>query len=143
VYGFVGLVVGLGGLASFFAGYLLAGWVPGEALPDEGSVYVQATAMTCAGIIMGQVGSAFAFRTNRRSVLSVGLLSNRLLLAGIAFELVLLLALLHVPFLQDAFHLQPLDPRAWALLAVIPFVVLAAEEARKAVLRRRGRRVRR
>ena len=68
---------------------------------------------------------------------AVGLLSNRFLLVGIAFEIALLLALLYVPVLQDAFHMRPLDPLAWPLLALWPIVVLAGEEARKAVFRRR------
>ncbi len=137
VYGFVGLIVGVAGLASFFAGYWLAGWRPGDPLVDTGALYVQATAMTYAGIVMGQVGAGLAFRTSRRSVFAVGLLSNRFLLVGIAFEIALLLALLYVPMLQEAFHMRPLDPLAWPLLALWPIVVLGAEEARKAVFRRR------
>ena len=137
VYGFVGLLVGVAGLASFFAGFLLAGWTPGEPLPDEGDVYVQATAMTCAGIVAGQIGAGFAFRTSRESIFRVGLLSNRFLLAGVVLEIALLGALLHVPLLQDAFHMVPLDPLAWLLLAVWPLFVLGAEEARKAIFRRR------
>ncbi|HEU0025361.1 MAG TPA: cation-transporting P-type ATPase [Thermoleophilaceae bacterium] len=136
VYGFVGLLVGVAGLASFFAGYLLAGWSPGEPLADSGDLYIQATAMTYAGIVAGQVGAGFAFRTNRESVFSVGLLSNRFLLVGVAFEVGLLLALLYVPPLQDAFHMRPLDPSAWLLLALWPVMVLGAEEARKAVVRK-------
>ncbi|HET8755317.1 MAG TPA: cation-transporting P-type ATPase [Solirubrobacteraceae bacterium] len=137
VYGYVGLIVGVAGLASFFAGYWLAGWRPGEPLADEGALYIQATAMTYAGIVMGQVGAGLAFRTSRRSVFAVGLLSNRFLLMGIAFEIALLLALVYVPALQNAFHMRPLDPLAWPLLAVWPIAVLGAEEARKAVFRRR------
>jgi magnesium-transporting ATPase (P-type) len=137
VYGFVGLIVGFAGLASFMAAFLLAGWRPGEVLPDEGDLYVQATAMTYAGIVMGQVGAGFAFRTSRESLFSIGPFSNRFLLAGIAFEVGLLFAMLWVPLLQDAFHMAPLDPRAWLLLAVWPVLVVAAEEGRKALLRRR------
>jgi len=136
VYGFVGLVVGVAGLASFFTGFLLAGWRPGEALPDSGATYVQATAMTYAGIVMGQVGAGLAFRTNRESVFRVGLLSNRFLLFGIAFELALLVALVYVPALQGPFHMRPLDPIAWLFLIILPAVVFGAEEARKAVFRR-------
>ena len=138
VYGFVGLIVGVAGLVSFFAAYLLAGWRPGEPLADEGALYVQATAMTYAGIVMGQVGAGFAFRTSRQSLFAVGFFTNRFLLVGIAFELALLLAMLHVPPLQDAFHMEPLDPRAWVLLAIWPFVIIAAEELRKRILRRRA-----
>jgi P-type Ca2+ transporter type 2C len=92
--------------------------------------------MTCAAIVAGQIGAAFAFRTARVSVFRVGIASNRLLLAGIAVETVLIAALLHVPGLQHVFHMTSIPPSGWALLAVIPFVVLAAEEARKFAFRR-------
>jgi magnesium-transporting ATPase (P-type) len=137
VYGFVCLLVGVAGLASFFSAYWLAGWRPWETLADEGPLYVQATAATYAGIVMGQVGAGMAFRTSRESVFKVGLLSNRLLLVGIAFEIALLFALLYVPPLQSAFHMRPLDPRTWLLMAVWPVTVLGAEEGRKAIMRRR------
>jgi magnesium-transporting ATPase (P-type) len=136
VYGFVGLLVGVAGLATFFAGYLFAGWRPGEPLADAGSLYVQATAMTYAGIVAGQVGAGFAFRTSRQSLLRVGILSNRFLLVGVAFEVALLIAIVTLPPLQHVFHTESLDPRAWLLLLVWPLLVVAAEEARKAVFRR-------
>ena len=136
VYGFVGLIVGVAGMAAFFAGYLLAGWRPGEPLPDAGGVYVQATAMTYAGIVAGQVGAGFAFRTARESLRRVGAFSNRFLLVGIAFEVALLLAILNLGPLQEVFHTRALDPLAWPLLLGVPFVVVAAEEARKAAFRR-------
>ena len=94
--------------------------------------------MTYAGIVMGQVGAGMAVRTSRESLRNVGLLSNRFLLAGIAFELGLLCAMLWLPLLQDAFHMAPPDPRAWLLLGIWPVVVVVAEELRKALLRRRA-----
>ena len=139
VFGFVGLLVGIAGLASFFASYLLAGGWPGLAHPASGDVYVQATAMTYGGIVMGQVGAGLAFRTNRDSVFRVGLLSNRFLLAGIAFEVALLIALVYIPAFQGVFHTRAYDPRAWLLLMVWPVLVFGAEEARKAVDRRMRR----
>jgi magnesium-transporting ATPase (P-type) len=138
VYGFVGLLVGVAGLASFFAGYLLAGWRPGEPLAAAGALYVQCTAMTHHGIVMGQVGASMGFRTSRQSVFRIGLLSNRFLLVGIAFEIAMLFALIYVPVLAHAFHMRPLDPRAWLLMAVWPVMVFGAEEARKAIVRRRA-----
>jgi calcium-translocating P-type ATPase len=136
VYGFVGLIVGVAGLGTFFAGYLLAGWRPGEELADTGEVYVQATAMTYAGIVAGQVGAGFAFRTARESLLRVGPFTNRFLLVGIAFEVALLVAIVYLPPLQGVFHTAALDPWAWPLLALWPVLVIGAEEARKAAFRR-------
>jgi calcium-translocating P-type ATPase len=136
VYGFVGLLVGAAGLASFLLAHYLAGWRPGQPLADAGPVYVQATAMTYAGIVAGQIGAGFAFRTSRESLRRIGLLSNHFLLVGVAFETALLVAVVFIPLLQGPFHTLPPDPLAWLLLPVWPVVVLAAEELRKAAFRR-------
>jgi magnesium-transporting ATPase (P-type) len=136
VYGYVGLLEGLAAMTAFLFAYGIEGWRPWEPLADSGSLYVQATAMTMAGIVMGQVGAGLAMRTNRASVFSVGLLSNRFLLAGIAFEIGLLALLLYTPGLSDAFHTGPIGPWHWLFLLIWPPLILFAEEARKAVFRR-------
>ena len=58
--------------------------------------------MTFAAIVACQVGTAFAARTDRASLFTVGLRSNPLLLWGIAFELVFTAAVIYLPWLQDA-----------------------------------------
>ena len=136
VYGFVGPLEGLAGMSGFLFSYVLGGVHLGGALPSSGPAYVQATTMTQTGIVMGQVGAGFAMRTDRRSVFSIGLLSNRFLLVGVAFELALAAALVYVPGLNGAFHQQPLGPWHWLFLAAWPPIVFGAEEARKAFVRR-------
>ena len=136
-FAFIGPLEGLAGMSAFFVAYLLAGWRLGLPMPDQGTVYTQATTMTHTGIVMGQVGAGFAMRTNRRSVLSIGLLSNRLLLVGVAFELGLAVALIYVPGLNSLFHQSPIGWQEWLFLSIWPPIVFGAEEARKAVLRRR------
>jgi magnesium-transporting ATPase (P-type) len=140
VYGFVGLLEGIGAMTSFFLGYLFGGWRPPAALPDAGTAYYQATTMTQTAIVMGQVGAGQAMRTDRRSVFSIGLTSNRFLLAGIAFELALAVALVYVPGLNSAFHQAPIPWWWWLALVAWAPVVFLAEEARKASLRRRDAR---
>jgi magnesium-transporting ATPase (P-type) len=108
-------------------------------MPDQGALYTRATTMTQTGIVMGQVGAGFAMRTNRRSVFSIGLGSNRLLLVGVAFELGLAVALVYVPGLNTLFHQSPLGWREWLFLMIWPPIVFGADELRKAVVRRRGR----
>jgi magnesium-transporting ATPase (P-type) len=136
VYGYVGLLEGILAMAAFLFAFGLAGWRPGEPLPDEGTVYLQATTMTMTAIVMGQVGAGFALRTDRRSTLSIGLFSNRLLLFGVAFELALILVLIYVPGVNDVFHNSPIGPWHWLLLILFPPLVFGAEEARKALFRR-------
>lgn len=136
VFGFVGLLVGLAGMVSFFAANLLAGWEPGQPLAVEGAIYVQATAATYAGIVMAQLGASFAFRTTLRPVRAIGLLSNRFLLAANGLALLVLLSLLYMPALQAIFHTRAPDPALWLLLACWPPLVFGFEEARKALVRR-------
>jgi magnesium-transporting ATPase (P-type) len=136
VYGYVGLLEGAAGLASFFAALALAGWRPGEPLPDDGAVYVGATAMTTMGIVFAQMGAAMSLRTTRESIFSVGLFSNRLLVAGFGVAVATGAALVYVPGLQDAFHMGPLSAWEWLVLLAWPPVVLLAEELRKAAVRR-------
>ena len=137
VYGFVGPLEGVGAMTSFFVGYLLGGWRPPSGLPDAGNAYYQATTMTQTAIVMGQVGAGQAMRTERRSVFSLGLFSNRFLLVGIAFELALAVALVYVPGLNRAFHQAPIPVWWWLPLLVWAPIVFFAEEARKAIVRRR------
>ena len=137
VYGFVGPLEGLAAMSSFLFAYVLGGWRPGTSLVGSGSLYTQATTMTQTGIVMSQVGAGLAMRTDRRSVFSIGFLSNRFLLAAVALELMLAVALVYVPGLNSIFHQSALGVWHWLFLLLWPPVVFGAEEARKAVVRRR------
>jgi P-type Ca2+ transporter type 2C len=138
VFGWVGPLVAVAGMASFLFAYALAGWRPGESLADTGTLYLQATTMTMAGIVMAQIGAGLGWRSNRSSLASIGFLSNRLLLIGIAVELAMIAILAYTPGLDRAFHTSGLDVWHWLFLLAWPPIVLGAEEARKAVLRRQA-----
>jgi magnesium-transporting ATPase (P-type) len=94
--------------------------------------------MTFAGITACQVGTAFAARTNRASLRSIGLTTNRILLWGIAFELAFAAAVIYLPTLQAAFGTAPLGAAELAVLATFPFVVWGTDEMRRWAVRRRG-----
>jgi P-type Ca2+ transporter type 2C len=99
-------------------------------------VYMQATTMSHASIIMTQIGNAFACRTNVESVFKAGFFKNRLLLWGILAEVVIINTLIYVPFFAHVFNHAPLGLTNWfVLIAFIPSVLIA-EELRKVVLRR-------
>jgi calcium-translocating P-type ATPase len=138
---FLGLIEAVLVLAGFFFVLLQAGWSPGDDVAAGSplhNVYLQATTMTFAGIVACQVGTALAARTEYTSLRSIGFFSNRMLLWGIAFELLFAAALVYVPFLQDVFGTAALGATELALLASFPLVVWAADELRRAHLRRRA-----
>jgi calcium-translocating P-type ATPase len=125
-------------LAGFFYVLLRAGWSPGDPT-GEGSplhhAYLQATTMTFLGIVVCQVGTAFAARTERRPLREVGLTTNRLLLWGIGFELLFAALVVGTPVAASlGMALPPLD--ALLLLLPFPLVVWGADELWRARRRR-------
>jgi len=90
--------------------------------------YLRATTMAFAGIVVCQIGTALAARTDRVSLLRVGVLSNRLLLGGIAFELLVAGAAIYAPPLQHVLGTRPLTWTELAVLATFPPVVWGADE---------------
>jgi magnesium-transporting ATPase (P-type) len=137
----MGLVSAALVMAAFLTTLLAAGWRPGDPVgegdPLHGA-YVEATTITFLGIVACQVGTAFAARTERASLRTVGIASNRLLLWGIAFEIALSAALVTIPPLQEVFDTAVPSPEALLPLLAFPFIVWAADELFRAVRRRRG-----
>ena len=88
-------------------------------------------------IVLAQMANVFACRHPRLPFWRFPLFGNRLLLAGLAAELGLLLAIIYTPWGNRLFGTAPLAAEAW--LFALPFValLLVAEEGRKAWCRRR------
>uniref|UniRef100_A0A831U0S6 Cation-transporting P-type ATPase n=1 Tax=Geobacter metallireducens TaxID=28232 RepID=A0A831U0S6_GEOME len=134
-----GVIEAAAAMSAYFFLNWLHGW-PRVPLAAEGTqVYRMATTMTLAGVVAAQVGAVFACRSDRVSILTIGFFSNRLVLLGVAVELALLGLLVYVPFLREVFHTAPLGPVEWCYVLAWAPAVLLADEARKAVMRRRGR----
>ena len=139
---FLGVVCAALAMGGFFYVLLDAGWSPGDPTGEGAPLhhaYQQATTMTFLGMLAGQVGTAFAARTDRASLRSVGVLSNRLLLWGIAFELALAAVLIYAPPFQALLGTAALPAHMVLLVAPFPFVVWGADELRRWLLRRRLR----
>ena len=139
---FLGVICAVLAMAGFFYVLLGAGWSPndptGEGTPLHHD-YMQATTMTFFGMLAGQIGTAFAARTERASLRSIGVFSNRRLLVGIAFELALAAVLIYVPAFQSLIGTAALDADMLLFAAPFPFIVWGADELRRALLRRRDR----
>ncbi|MFZ1155785.1 MAG: cation-transporting P-type ATPase [Solirubrobacteraceae bacterium] len=136
---FLGMMVAGLSLAGFF--YVLggAGWHMGD--PVGGGhplhhAYLQATTMTFVGMIAGQIGTAFAVRTSRASLRSVGVFSNRYLLGAIVAELLLAAVFVYAPPLQSLLGTAALPVHDLLFLAPYPFIVWGADELRRWLLRR-------
>jgi len=95
-----------------------------------------ATTMSLAGIVACQIGNGLACRSEHESIWTLGLFGNRALLMAMVAEVALLLLLIYAPPLAFVFHLAPLEPVHWLLLAMYGPLLLLAEECRKCITRR-------
>jgi magnesium-transporting ATPase (P-type) len=132
VMGSVSAVLALG---AFFLTLHIGGWHLG-ADTAVGTplhhVWQQATTATFLTIVACQVGTAVAARTDRASLRSVGLFTNRLLLAGIAFELVFAAILVYAPGVDNLFGTTAPPPVILAVLIPCPFLVWGVDELYRA-----------
>ena len=101
---FLGAMVAGLSLAGFFWVLGSAGWHEGDPV-GAGSplhhAYLQATTMTFLGMIAGQIGTAFAVRTRRASLFSIGVFSNPYLLYAIVAEMALAAVFVYTPPFQS------------------------------------------
>lgn len=139
---FLGLIAAVLQMGGFFWVLLSAGWHPGDPTGPGHPlhhVYQEATTLSFLAMVMAQIGTAFAARTEHASLRSVGVVSNRLLVWGIAFELALSATLIYVPACQHLLGTAPLAVHWLALTLSFPLIVWGADELRRYVIRRRVR----
>jgi P-type Ca2+ transporter type 2C len=123
--GFVGLVMAVVTLVA------LDLHLPGGLF--EGSADItEARTMAFTTLVLAQLFNCFNARSEHTSAFH-RLFTNPLLWAAIGLSLVLQVAVVHLPFLNDAFDTAPLGLGEWAICAGLASVVLWADEVRKLV----------
>ena len=135
-YLFLGPIEAIACMFGFFYVLHLGGWMWGTMLPANNMLYLQATTACLTAIIITQIGNVFACRSSRESVFSIGFFSNRLIFGGIMVEVILQLFIVYHPFGNKIFSTAPLGLDVWLILIPFSIILLAAEELRKAYVRR-------
>ncbi|WP_216207294.1 cation-translocating P-type ATPase [Amycolatopsis aidingensis] len=118
-------------MVAFLVTLLVGGWRLGNA-PDPGLLAV-ASGTAFTAIVLGQLGNAFACRSESRWAGGIPLRTNPLLLAAVAFELAMLAVFLLLPPLPRLLGGTPPSPLGWALAGLTVPAVLAADTAYKAL----------
>jgi sodium/potassium-transporting ATPase subunit alpha len=135
-YGVKGPIEAAAGFFCYFAVLFEGGWNFGEQLSSSNPLYMQAITAFFSAVIICQIANIFASRTRFQSVFTRGLFSNRMVLLGIASELLILAFIIWNPFANLIFNTSPLDLRY--ILLSVPFAVflLVIDELRKYLLRK-------
>jgi magnesium-transporting ATPase (P-type) len=136
-YLILGPVEGLAAMAAFYFMYWTNGyWGKWIDLPAAGALYRGATGMALAAVVASQIGNLFAERSERIPFFKFPLFRNRMIWIGIATELLLVLGIVYVPFLQTFIGTGAFPLKNWLFLAVWIPALLLVDELRKIIVRR-------
>jgi calcium-translocating P-type ATPase len=122
-------------MAAFLVVLMGSGWRPGE-VPDL-SALLAASGAAFSAVIVGQAANAFVCRSASRWPGALGWTTNRLLLLGVAVELLLLAIFLFIPPIAAVLGQAPPPFESWGVILLAAPAALAADALHK---RLRGRR---
>lgn len=137
-YLFLGLFEAAAAMAAYFFVLHGAGWHYGQALAASDPTYLRATAACLSAIIALQALNVFLCRSPSQSVFARSPAGNRLLLAGVGLELLLVALFDYTPWGQAVLGTAPVGASTWLFLLPFALAMLAGEEARKYWQRRRN-----
>ena len=116
------------------SGITLAAFAAG--LQMEGGVALAST-MAFTTLSTSELLRAFTSRSERYSLFKIGVFSNRTMVIAVGASLLLLLAVVYVPFLQVAFNTVPLGWDAWQRMLPLILLPSVVAEIMKWLLRLR------
>lgn len=121
---FYGVLVGAITLAAY--------WLGEYVLSDPNIADGTANTMAFATLVFGELTRAFAVRSETRSIFRIGVFSNSAMNKAFLVSLVLQLAVLFIPFLQDIFKVQNLTGVEWMIVILLSLIPLIVSEISKA-----------
>jgi Ca2+-transporting ATPase len=120
----------LGGLWSTLINLGLFSWALNSGRSQE-----EAMTMTFVSLVLIQFFKAYNFRSDRLSILERPF-ANKWLNLSIMWEIILLLLILYVPFLQNAFGVYALPLVDWLIVAVLAVTIVPVLELGKWLVRK-------
>ena len=126
---FYGILVG----AVTLLAYALGEYV----LSDPNEADQVACTMSFATLVFCELTRAFAVRSEHHSIFKIGIFSNSMMNKAFAVGLILQLAVLLIPPLQEVFDVTNLNATEWAVVIVLAFVPLITSEIYKAIKKAR------
>jgi Ca2+-transporting ATPase len=94
--------------------------------------------MVFTTLTLSQMGNALAIRSQKASIFQIGFFSNRPMIGAVLLTLVLQLAVIYVPFLQDFFKTGALSWQDLGLSLLLSTIVFWGVELSKWISRRRS-----
>jgi len=90
-------------------------------------------------MVFSQLFFAFSARSQTLTIMKLGLLTNRKMIAAVAVSGLLQLAVVYLPGLSNAFRTARLGWEDWALILPLSMIALVMNEVWKVAARRSGK----
>jgi Ca2+-transporting ATPase len=129
-----GVLIGTLTLAAFYFGLREYGYSLGaQNIPEN--VLTYARTMAFVVLATSQLFYSLTMRNPSKSILQVGLLSNKYLVGAIIIGIILQIGVISVPFLASAFKVQQLSLGDWDLVMILSLIPLIVNEIIKIFMR--------
>ncbi len=106
---------------------------------NEGMALLKIQSLIFTLVVISLMFNAFNWRSEKISVFSLGIFTNRPLIYAVLSTVLLQLAVLYIPFLQTAFRTVPLSLSDWGMIIPLASTTLIAMELTKFLERRANR----
>ena len=138
-YLFLGPMQAAAAMSAYWFVLRNGGWNFGEKLAAHDPLYLQATTACLSAIIVMQIANVFLCRSEREPLLARSLTSNRLILAGIATEILLIALIVYTPWGNALFGTASIELVVWLFIIPFALAMVALEELRKWLVRARSK----
>ncbi len=131
-----GVLIGALTILAFLFGYYEQGYSPfNHSAPVTTVEYARTMAFLV--LVMCQLFYSLSFRSESKSIFSIGIFSNKYLIGSIVIGIALQLLVVGIPVMKHAFHLQMPDLRGWMIAVSLGLVPLLLNEIIKIFIRLR------
>ncbi|MCD6109626.1 cation-transporting P-type ATPase [bacterium] len=138
---YIGIFIGVLTVGAYFWTLMSQGWHWGETLDPNSYLYMNASTLTFALLVLIQMVNAYNSRSSSQSAFSMGIFSNLYLLGSVLISVGVVYLLVEVPFFQSWLSTTGLEWYEWIIIIVASFSILLVEELRKLVVRLKRARV--
>ena len=127
------------GIHALWVGLLMGGIVLSVQAWSINTGHSHWQTMVFTVLCLTQLGHVLAIRSEKESLFTIGLFSNKYLLGAVVLTFLLQMATIYVPYLNHIFKTEPLTPSELFITLVLSSVVFFAVEIEKLIKRRKDR----
>ncbi len=138
-YGIIGMIQAAAGFFSYFYVIMVyhgLSWDELLRLTPADPVYMQATTAFFVSIIIVQIADVLICRQRRQSIFQKGIFSNKVILLGIASELLLGFIIVYTPVANTIMNTHPIPLKIFFLAWPFALAIFIFDETRRWLIRR-------